>query len=84
VKQQRLVTETVATGVPVIQGQGRRNGVLTWQIQMPIRIKFQGGLGGRGLATQNLLVTVTVQRVPEYENEYGVGISSYVAEERRE
>lgn len=85
VKKQRLVTQAVATGIPVIQSRPmRRNGVLTWEVQMPLRITFQGGLGGRGLANQNLLVMVTVQRVPEYENEYGIGIVSYVAEERRE
>lgn len=84
VRRQRLVTQAVATGVPVIVGEQLRGGVLTYTIQMPIRVSFQGGEGGRGLATQNLLVTATVQRVPEYENQYGIGISAYTAEERRQ
>ncbi|OCG92920.1 hypothetical protein XEULMG905_00135 [Xanthomonas euvesicatoria] len=84
VRRQRLVTQAVATGVPVIVGEQVRGGVLTYTIQMPIRVSFQGGEGGRGLATQNLLVTATVQRVPEYENQYGIGISAYTAEERRQ
>lgn len=85
VRNQRLVSQAVATGVPVITSPPmKRNGVLTWVVQMPVRISFQGGEGGRGLATQNLLVTVTVQRVPEYENQHGIGIVSYVAEERRQ
>lgn len=83
VKRLRLVAEAVATGVPVVTGEVIRRGILTWTVQMPLRISFQGGEGGRGLATQNLLVTVTVQRVPEYENQYGIGIVSYVAEEQR-
>lgn len=84
VQKQRLVAQAVATGVPVITGQPmERNGILTWVVQMPVRISFQGGEGGRGLATQNLLITATVQRVPEYENQYGIGIVSYIAEERR-
>lgn len=84
VKNLRLVAEAVAAGTPVITNPGHlRNGTLTWEIQMPVRISFTGGTSGRGLATQNLLVTVTVQRVPEYLNEYGVGIVQYVAEERR-
>lgn len=84
VKNLRLVAQAVAAGVPVITTPAhQRNGVLTWEIQMPVRISFAGGVGGRGLATQNLLVTVTVQRVPEYLNEHGIGIVQYVAEERR-
>lgn len=84
VKSNRLVAQAVANGVPVITQPGHlRGGVLTWEIQMPVQVKFVGGEGGRGLATQNLLVTATVQRVPEYKNEYGIGIAQYVAEERR-
>ncbi|HDS1082390.1 TPA: DotI/IcmL family type IV secretion protein [Stenotrophomonas maltophilia] len=84
VRRQRLVTQAVATGVPVIIGEQQIGGVLTYTVQMPIRVSFQGGEGGRGLATQNLLITATVQRVPEYENQYGIGISAYTAEERRQ
>ncbi len=85
VKQQRLVSQAVATGVPTVTKTPTViKGVLMWEVQMPIRILFQGGMGGRSLANQNLLVTVVLQRLPEYENQHGMGIVSYVAEDRRE
>jgi len=83
VKENRLVTQAVAGGVPVITEKGVVGGVMTWKVQMPLRLAFQGGFGGRAVAPQNLLVTTTIKRVPVFKNKFGVGINSYIAEEVR-
>lgn len=82
VRTNRLVATATATGVPILVGDAVINGVRTWTIQVPIRVNFQGGVGGRNLAAQEQLVEVVVQRVSEGENRWGHGITQYVAQER--
>lgn len=81
VKKNRLVTTASADGTAVIVGKQDVNGVLMWTIQVPLRVTYQSGLGGRVLAPQRLLVTVLVSRVPETDSEWGHGIDNYRAKE---
>lgn len=82
VRSNRLVASATASGVPVLLSDAVIGGIRTWTIQVPIRVSFQGGVGGRGVAAQDQLVEVVVQRVAETENRWGHGISQYRGQER--
>ncbi len=81
-KTQRLVASSVANGAPVITREGIRNGVYSWEVELPLMVTFQGGQAGRTLITQRLLVTAVISRVPTYDSKNGVGIDHYVAQEK--
>ncbi|PNV26509.1 hypothetical protein xavtCFBP7764_23315 [Xanthomonas citri] len=80
VREQRLIVSSHATGAPVISQKGLRSGVYTWEVQVPIQVTYQGGQAGRNVVSRNQLVTARLERTNE--NEYAVGISQYVVEEK--
>jgi intracellular multiplication protein IcmL len=82
VKNSRLVASAVEQGAPIVTNQGLRKGVYSWEIQFPILASYQGGQGGRGTASQKLLVTLLVSRVPTSSYKEGVGIVQYIGEEK--
>ncbi|MEV1705720.1 DotI/IcmL family type IV secretion protein [Pseudomonas aeruginosa] len=83
VKKQRLVTSAVPLAAPVVTNQGMRRGVWTWQIEVPFIVSFQGGQGGRTVATQKTLVTLLVTRVNPFESRDGLGIAQYLGGDLR-
>lgn len=84
VRRFRLVAQAIPQGVPVVtQTPTRRSGVLTWVVEMPIRVSYVGGEGSQGLSAQDLVVTLTVQRVAQTTNSHGFAISQYLTKEVR-
>jgi len=81
VKKQRLISQGIPTGAPVITRTSVHHGTRFWEIEQPVTISYQGGQAGRATITQRLLITLTVTRVPTYENVQGVGIVQYVGME---
>lgn len=82
VKAQRLVASAVANGAPIVTREGIRNGIYSWEIELPVTVTFQGGQAGRSLITQRLLLTSVVSRISTSESRNGVGIDHYVAQEK--
>ena len=80
-REGRLLVSANTTGAPVITKQGERMGVYSWEVQVPLLVTFQGGQAGKNVITSKQLVTVLMQQMPVWQNERGVGIASYLAEE---
>ena len=61
----------------------RRAGVLggkyRWQVQLPISVTYKSATEGR---TDNLLLTLIIERVSALENPNGVGIEQWIAEQK--
>jgi intracellular multiplication protein IcmL len=72
----RYVTTAVPTAAPVLLSQGLIEGRYAWRFQIPFLITYQNALK----TTQSVNVTVIVVRMPETEQERGLGIASLIAE----
>lgn len=79
VQAQQQVVTAVPRSAPVILQQGVLRGVYRWQIQLPIQVTYKSATEGR---TDNLLLTLVVERVSALENPAGVGIEQWIAEQR--
>lgn len=79
VKDKKLVVTAVPSGAPVILEQSVNEGVYFWRVQIPIVVTYTS-LSQQ--FTQNLLLTLLVQRLPTLENTYGIGIAQFVAQQQ--
>ncbi len=61
---------------PILENQGVINGKYRWIIRLPIRVTYRAGTQTR---TDDLTVTLVVDRVPSLENPAGVGIEQWIA-----
>lgn len=75
VKERRFNTTAVAQNA-VIVSEGVRNGVYEWLIQVPIKVAYQSS---SEITSQNLMVTVRIQRLQTYQSPDAVAISQFVA-----
>jgi intracellular multiplication protein IcmL len=73
-------TQQVVTAEPrsasILENQGVINGKYRWIIRLPIRVTYRSGAQSR---TDDLTVTLVVDRVPSLENPAGVGIEQWIA-----
>ena len=76
VENNQQVTTSAPAGAPVLQSEGLVNGRYQWQIQLPMIISYQSGAKTR---SDNLMINITVVRVPRLENPNGVGIEQWIA-----
>lgn len=76
VETNQQVTTAAPAGAPVLQSEGLVNGRYQWQIQLPMIISYQSGAKTR---SDNLMINLTVVRVPRLENPNGVGIEQWIA-----
>lgn len=81
VTKKQLIVGSQPAAAAVISAQGALNGVYAWQVQVPINVTFQGG-PERVNATQPLLVTMTIVRVPTRDNPDGLGVNQYIVSSR--
>ena len=77
VRENMYVTTAVPSGAPVLSQQGLMNGRYAWRFQIPMVVSYESAAQRMG---QNMMVTVTVIRVPETENPRGLGIVQIVAQ----
>ena len=82
VREGKQIVSANTTGAAVIVKHGERRGIYSWEIQVPIQVTYQGGQAGRNVQASKQLVTLLVQRVPTWQIGSGIGISSYIGEER--
>ncbi|MEM6903052.1 MAG: type IVB secretion system apparatus protein IcmL/DotI, partial [Pseudomonadota bacterium] len=76
VRERKLIVNAALQGAPVILTEGVVNGVYSWRIEMPIVVAYRSATD---VQRQNLLVNMTVSRVPTLEYPEGVGITQFVA-----
>lgn len=77
VRENMYVATAVPTSAPVLSQQGLMNGRYAWRFQIPMVVSYESAAQRMG---QNLMVTVTVVRVPETDNPRGLGILQIVAQ----
>ncbi|SOZ17249.1 DotI/IcmL/TraM family protein [Cupriavidus taiwanensis] len=73
IRTRRLVTSAVATGAGVIANEYEREGVYTWETEMPIAITITGQSERK---TYECLVKQTVKRLPVEDNPAGIATQS--------
>jgi intracellular multiplication protein IcmL len=76
VRERKLVVNAALQGAPVILTEGVVNGVYSWRIEMPIVVAYRSA---NNTQRQNLIVNMTVSRVPTLEFPEGVGVTQFVA-----
>ena len=72
---QQVVTATPRSA-PVLLQQGVFNGRYRWVVRLPLTVTYTSG---NRTTSNNLEVTITIERVPTLESPNGVGIESWIA-----
>jgi intracellular multiplication protein IcmL len=76
VKQNQLFVTGVVVGAPVISHQGDLPGRgYVWQIQLPFLVTYQSA---ESISRRSFTVTLTIVRVPTWENPTAIGIDQFV------
>lgn len=74
----QYISTAVENGTTVLVGQGVNDaGVYTWRFQMPLLVTYQRGAKN---VSQNLMVTVVVERQNQLKNPRGIGIAQIIAQ----
>jgi intracellular multiplication protein IcmL len=76
VKKRRLNTTAIAQQAVIAREGVNAKGVYEWVVQMPVRLTYQSASEVTG---QNLLVTVTIERLQTYEHPRAAAISRILA-----
>jgi intracellular multiplication protein IcmL len=76
VETQQQVATAAPRGAPILQSEGLVMGRYQWKVQLPMIVTYQSGTKTR---SDNLLLTLTIVRVPRLESSSGVGISQWIA-----
>lgn len=76
VEQNSQVVTATPRGAPVLQSQRPVAGRYQWVVQIPMILAYQSGTKSR---SDNLLVTLVIERVPRLESPNGVGIAQWIA-----
>ena len=71
----QYVASAAVTDVPYIVGMKVINGVMTWKIQVPLKVTFRNG---DQASTEDVIWQIVVQRVNNAESNQLVGISQVV------
>lgn len=79
VQAQQQVVTAVPRSAPVLLKAGVLGGKYRWQVQLPISVTYKSATDGR---TDNLLLTLIIERVSALENPNGVGIEQWIAEQK--
>ncbi len=72
---EKLIASAVPNDVPVITGSGIFSGVYKWQVQIPMVISLQKG---NSVTTQNVLLTIVVDRTNNVSGRQILGISQII------
>lgn len=70
------VVSAVPRSAPILTQEGVFQGKYRWVVQLPLAVTYQSGSASR---TDNLNVTLVIDRVPSLENPSGVGIEQWIA-----
>lgn len=75
VKKRKFNTTAIAQNAIILQ-EGVRNGVYEWRVQMPVKVAYQSS---SEVTSQDLIVTVRLQRLHTYQSPEAVAIGQFVA-----
>ena len=72
----KYVTTATPTGAPVVVAEGNVNGRYAWKIEVPVLITYESA---NNRQSQQVLMQVVVQQLPDSESPGGLGIRQIVA-----
>lgn len=76
IRQNQLLVNGVVSGAPVISNQGYLEGQgYVWRIQIPFLVTYQSS---DGISKKSYTVSITIAKVPTWENPAGIGIDQFV------
>lgn len=78
IDEEKLVLSAVAVGPAIILDEGQQRGRYTWQVQVPLLVRYQSASVNE---TRIQIVTVLVTQVSTSDAPKGIGIAQYVARE---
>lgn len=79
VKDNVLIGSAVPSGTPVLSASGKGpNGVYAWKVKVPVVVTFRTRTAS---STVRRIVTLIIVNRPTFETQYGVGISSFIAQD---
>lgn len=76
VEANQQVVSAAAQGAPVLVSEGVKDGVYTWNVQVPTVLTYQSGARTR---SDRLLVTLVIKRSSLPENDKGLAIEQWLA-----
>ncbi len=76
VENAQQVLTAVPRSAPVLLQEGVFNGKYRWIVELPLMVTYQSGNKAR---TDNITITITIERVPTLESTNGVGIEQWIA-----
>lgn len=75
VKKEKLIISAGSSGAPIITGEGIREGVYVWKVEVPLNLTVFSFKGKRSIQrTVNLLIT----RVPVVDNPRSIAVDQYI------
>ena len=75
VKDRKFNTTAIAQNAVILK-EGVIGGIYEWHVQMPVRVAYQSS---SELTTQEMIVTVKLQRLQTYESPEAIAIAQFVA-----
>ena len=75
VKKRKFNTTAIAQGAVILE-EGVRNGIYEWRVQMPVKVAYQSS---SEVTSQDMIVTVRLQRLHTYQSPEAVAIGQFVA-----
>lgn len=78
IEEDKLVLSAVAIGPAIIVSEGEQRSGYTWQIQVPLLVRYQSASVNE---TRIQIVNVLVTQVPTSDATKGIGIAQYIARE---
>ena len=76
IEAQQQVVSAQPLRAPLLIPEQPFNGKYRWVVELPLTVKYQSA---SGIRTDNLTVTMVIDRVPSLENPNGVGIEQWIA-----
>lgn len=78
VQNEKLMLTAVVSSAPVVTNEYVFDGKYTWKVQVPILVTFQSL---SQTSYQSFIISLTIERVSTLDSRYGVGVSSFVAQQ---
>jgi len=76
IKKENLVLSATVTRSPVVTAKGVVDGRMTWKLEFPISLSYEGS--GGTVASQDLMCNIMIRRVPTVNHPRGIKIAQLI------
>ncbi len=81
VKKEKLIISAGSSGAPLIVGEGTRNGIYGWKVEVPLMLTIYNYKGKR---TTERLIKLFITRVPIVDEPRGIAVDQYLVANKTE